>query len=202
MSDCLTTGVMPTGPEVTDKDKRENTVFVRPFLGLTPNEQTTSALKPGSKVGVVADRGLVESNPRDLTWDEFATIHFLVGKVVSISEATPSSDSSEPASTLPDKVDSDQAVPIPLTADFGSVVGQKDAIAYLRPGFISPKELVGRQILAVVNLEVPPSPSSSTEEGQTSTTETGTAEGALVLTVGGITTVEPAKEVENGYHLA
>jgi len=195
MSDCLTTGVMPTGAEVTDKEKRENTVFVRPFLGLTPNEQTINALKPGSKVGVVADGGLIESNPRDLTWDEFVTMHFLVGRVISITEAAPSSDSD-----APEKADSDQARPIPLTADFGTGVGQKNAVAYLRPGFISLKELVGRQILAVVNLEVP---SSSTDEDQASTTGTGTAaEGALVLTVGGITTVEPAKEVENGYHLA
>ena len=201
MSDCLTTGVMPTGAEVSDKEKRENTVFVRPFLGLTPNEQTINALKPGSKVGVVADSGLIESNPRDLTWDEFVTMHFLVGRVTSITETAPSS-SNAPASAFPEKADSDQALPIPLTADFGTVVGQKDAVAYLRPGFISPKELVGRQILAVVNLEVPPSPSSSIDEDQAST-GTGTAgEGALVLTVGGITTVEPAKEVENGYHLA
>jgi hypothetical protein len=198
MSDCLTTGVMPTGAEVSDKEKRENTVFVRPFLGVTPNEQTINALKPGSKVGVAADGGLVESNPRDLTWDEFVTMHFLVGRVINIPEAAPSS-----GSDAPEKAESDQAVPIPLIADFGTVVGQKDAVAYLRPGFISAKELVGRQILAVVNLEVPPSPSSSTDEGQASDTGTGTdGEAALVLTVGGITTVEPAKEVENGYHLA
>jgi hypothetical protein len=206
MSDCLTTGVLPSG--VSDQEKRENTVYVKPFLG---GNITLAMLEPGSKVGVLGEEGLVETNPRDLTWDEFVTMKFLVGKVLSVGTtptpvAPAESDSVTPQAS--DKVDpAGQAIPIPLTVDFGAGEGHKSAHVYLRAGFISPQELVGRQVVAVVNVAAVPPVTASTEQQDDSTkTGTETAEegdsGALVLTVGGKTTVEPAKEVQLGFHLA
>jgi hypothetical protein len=193
MSDCLTTGVLPSGPEVSDKEKRENTVYVRPFIGKSPTAEmiATRTFEPGSKVGVLGEGGLVETNPRDLSWDEFMTMKIVVGKVLSIG-ATPPSDSTTPPS---DRLDA-----IPLKVDFGIEVGQKESLVHLRPGFISPEELVGTQVLAVVNLVMTPSTAST--DGENHDGEgTALGSGGLVLTVGGKTTVEPAHEVQNGFRL-
>lgn len=199
MSDCLTTGALPADPGVSDQEKRENTVYVRPFFGQGITDEKKALLEPGSKIGVLGEEGIIETNPRDLTWAEFATIKYIVGKVLSVGDTPQVSDSTPDK----DKVDPTQTAPVPLKVDFGAVEGQKDALVHLRSGFISPQELVGRQVLAVVNLEAP-QPAAETEENKDETkTEKEILESpALVLTVGGKTTVEPAKEVPNGYRLA
>jgi hypothetical protein len=195
MSDCLTTGVQIASAEANEKQKRESTVYVKPFLGVAGGDvaaEKEKQIEPGSKVGVLGEEGIVQTNPRDLTWDEFASVKFLVGTVLAIDAASKSPSS-------PDKPE-----PVSLEVDFGgsggdtAVGGKKKALAYLRSGFISPEELVGRQILAATNVEMPP---AEPEEGQNKQEASATEPAVLVLTVGGKTTVEPAKVVENGYKL-
>jgi hypothetical protein len=183
MSDCLTTGVLPWNAE--DKEKRENTVYVRPFWGAGATEEKAALLEPGSKVGVLGEEGLVETNPRDLTWDEFVKMKFLVGKVLGVGAL---SESMNPPS--------DNIRPFSLSLDFGAEEGQKDALVYLRSGFVTPEELLGRQVLAIVNLA-----STDGENHDDGKAKAAVGSRILVLTVGGKTTLEPAKEVENGFRL-
>ena len=172
MSDCLVTGVLPLGvePDV----KRANTVFVRPWIwdGMT-------GVEPGAKIGLIPgddSNAMRESNPRDLTWEEFTKIHVYVGTVLSyhICEAT--------------RGPSLQQIKIDL--DCGDTVGKTSAILWLRAPFPDAAQLVGRQLLAVTNLGL---------DGAAEWYEEGTA---AVLTVNGRTILEPAKPVENGFCLA
>ena len=199
MSDCLTTGVLPAKAGVSEQEKRDSTVYVRPFLGHGDQEKKAAMLEPGSKVGVMGEDGLVESNSRDLRWDEFTKVKFLVGKVLNVATAA-TNDESGSSIAVKDNLDLNHVVPIPLTINFGVEVGHKHALVYLRPGFIQPDELLGRQILAVTNVEAV-QPTDGTKQ-DASVLGVGVESNILVLTVGGKTTVEPAKEVENGFCLA
>jgi hypothetical protein len=196
MSDCLTTGALPADPGVSEEEKRAKTVYVTPFLGGAARAEKLATPEPGSKVGVLGEEGLVETNPRDLSWAEFMSIKLLVGKVLSVGAGAPQLESG-PTAPSADKPDATQPIPIPLTVDFGTAEGHKEALVYLRPGYISPEEVVGRQVLAVINL-APTIPTDGEEGASGAAAESK----ALVFTVGGKTTVEPAKEVENGFRLA
>lgn len=180
MSDCLVTGILPQG--VDAETKRAHTVFVRPWIPECLPADVRGGILPGSRVGALPGGNglLVETNPRDLTWDEFTKVYIAVGKVLSIP-------SSEKLST------EDGLLRVRMKVDFGDVVGQKDAIAWFRQPCVDPDHLAGRQILAVTNLSV----GAEAEGG--SWFEDGIA---AVLTVNGKTIVEPAKEVTNGYRLA
>jgi hypothetical protein len=199
MSDCLTTGVQIATPDASEEKKRESTVYIKPFLGGAAVAGGDAAaekekqIEPGSKVGVLGEDGTVQTNPRDLTWDEFTSVKFLVGTVLAF-------DSASMFPLSPDKPE-----PISLEVDFGDGCsdgaggGKKKALVYLRSGFISPEELVGRQILAATNVVMPP---AGAVEGNNNQQEgSATEPTVLVLTVGGKATVEPAKVVENGYRL-
>jgi hypothetical protein len=178
MSDCLVTGVLPVGvdPEV----KRSNTVFVRPWIPEAVPEGL-KGVEPGAEVGVIpGNNKLVETNPRDLTWDEFMKVHIYVGKVEAIHDSTRSARDA----TLRE---------VRFDVNFGDEVGKKLAILWLQQPFLDVEQLLGRQILAVTNLAVEPGSETSTWF------ENGTA---AILTVNGKTVLEPAKEVEIGYRLA
>lgn len=175
MSDCLVTGVLPLGvqPEV----KRAHTVFVRPWM---PSGKIIE-VKPGARVDIIpGDDGIIETNPRDITWEEFMKIRINVGRVELVH-----------TSTRKAKDDNLQQVRLDMT--FGDTLGKKQALLWLRAPFLDAEQLVGRQILAVTNLVV----ESGSEAAEWF--EDGTA---VVLTVDGLTVLEPAKEVEIGYSLA
>jgi hypothetical protein len=178
MSDCLVTGVLPVGvdPEV----KRSNTVFVRPWIPEAVPEGL-KGVEPGAEVGVIpGNNKLVETNPRDLTWDEFMKVHIYVGKVEAIHGSTRSARDA----TLRE---------VRLDVNFGDEVGKKLALLWLQQPFLDVEQLLGRQILAVTNLAVEPGSVTA------NWFENGTA---AILTVNGKTVLEPAKEVEIGYRLA
>lgn len=174
MSDCLVTGVVPLGvePEV----KREGTVFVKPWMW-----DGIEGVEPGARVGVVPqDDALLETNPRDLTWEEFTKVHIHVGTVLGLGSPATHEGSAEANPNIH---------PARLIVDFGSTVGKKTAIMWLRtPGpSLDTAQLIGRQLLAVTNL-------TGNEWFQ---------DGAVaVLTVNGRTVLEPAKTVDNGFGLA
>lgn len=174
MSDCLVTGVLPLGvqPEV----KRANTVFVRPWI---PKEGMV-AMEPGTRVGITpGDGALIMTNPRDITWEEFTKIHILVGRVDRVYPSTY------------EVKDAFRKVRLEMT--FGDTLGQKSALLLLRAPFLDTEQLVGRQTLAVTNLVV---------QYGTDAAEWFEDGAAVVLTANGLTVLEPAKEVINGYCLA
>jgi hypothetical protein len=184
MSDCLVVGVLPSGDggvSVGDEEKRARTVYVRPFVfPKTENGKGGIEVELGARVGVLGEDGVVERNTRDLTWAEFSMVRIVVGRVLSC--ATSVESTSVESTTTP-------AIPVGvrLRLDLGPSEGERDGVVYLRigsEGCVRPEVLVGRQVLAVVNIE------------------SDAGEGVMVLTVGGRTTVEPAKEVENGFRLA
>lgn len=165
---------MGVEPEV----KRAGTVFVRPWVW-----EGVTGVEPGARVGVIPGEvdALLETNTRDLTWDEFTTIQIHAGAV----ERVLSSKLSERDATLQQ---------IRLDVDFGDTVGKKHALMWLRAPFLDTSQLVGRQLLAVTNLAAPSSDSDAVkwfEDGA-----------AAVLTVNGRTILEPAKVVDNGFCLA
>jgi hypothetical protein len=160
--------------------KRSNTVFVRPWIPEAAPEGL-KGVEPGAEVGVIPGNDkLVETNPRDLTWDEFMKVHIYVGKVEAIHDSTRSARDA----TLRE---------VRFDVNFGDEVGKKLAILWLQQPFLDVEQLLGRQILAVTNLAVEPGSETSTWF------ENGTA---AILTVNGKTVLEPAKEVEIGYRLA
>lgn len=178
MSDCLVTGVLPV--DVDPEMKRANTVFVRPWMPEVAPEGL-KGVEPGAEVGIIpGEDKLVETNPRDLIWDEFMKIHIYVGRV----EVVHGSTRSERDATLRE---------VRLDVNFGDGVGKKLALLWLRQPFLDVEQLVGRQILAVTNLAVEPGSEAA------NWFENGTA---AILTVNGKTVLEPAKEVEIGYRLA
>jgi hypothetical protein len=148
-------------------------------------------LELGSKAGVMGEDGLVGSNPRDLRWDELTKVKFLVEKVLHVATDTESG-----SSIAIQDLDLTHVAAIPLTIHFGVEVGQKNALVYLRPEFIHSEEPLGRQVLAVANLEAV-QPTDETKQDAM-----GVESNILVLTAGGKTTVEPTKAVENGFCLA
>ena len=178
MSDCLVTGVLPVGvkPEV----KRVNTVFVRPWIPEDAPEGL-NGVEPGARVGIIpgGDK-LIDTNPRDLSWEEFTRIHIHVGKVERIRGLT----QDELDSTIKE---------VRLDLDFGDKVGKKLGFLWLRVPILDVEQLLGRQVLAVTNLAV--------ESGGEAAKwfEDGTV---AVLTVNGKTVLEPAKDVQIGYCLA
>jgi hypothetical protein len=118
------------------------------------------------------------TNPRDLTFDELEHIEILTGTVLEISDVTPSN--SHLAHGF---------VPYDGRVDFGPIRGtMKSRMWLLESGFL--ETLVGRQVVAVTNLDAARSDGFFEEDM------------AAVLTVNGAATVEPAKVVENGFKLA
>ncbi|KZP11650.1 hypothetical protein FIBSPDRAFT_937371 [Athelia psychrophila] len=188
MSDCLVTGVVPPGvvdPEV----KRAGTVFVRPWQWETDASQLESepnvlgvTVEPGARVGLIppppGGAGLVETNPRDLTWDEFTKVHVCVGTVLGLG--SPAAHVADPALQQ-----------VRFIVDFGSTAGKRTAIVWLRAPFLDTAQLVGRQLLAVMNLSADGAAAEWFPDGA-----------AAILTVNGRTVLEPAKSVENGFCLA
>ena len=178
MSDCLITGVLPTGvePDV----KRANIVFVRPWIPETSLEGLNGVV-PGARVGIIpGEDQLVTTNPRDLTWEEFTRIHIHVGNVEGVQKST----QRKKDETLQE---------VRLDLDFGDKIGKKLGLLWLRAGLLNVEQLIGRQILAVTNLTV---------ESGTEIANWFDNGAAAVLTVNGITVLEPAKEVKIGYSLA
>ncbi|KAF7977568.1 hypothetical protein HWV62_3374 [Athelia sp. TMB] len=172
MSDCLVTGVLPLG--VNPDVKRANTVYVKPWIW-----DGMMGVEPGAKIGLIPGddmNAIRESNPRDLTWEEFTKIQVYVGTVLSchIGEATRGPNLQQ----------------VKIDLDCGNVVGKKSAILWLRTPFLDVVQLVGRQLLAVTNL------------GLDNAAEWYGEGTAAVLTVNGRTILEPAKPVENGFCLA
>jgi hypothetical protein len=166
--------------DVDPEMKRANTVFVRPWMPEAAPEGL-KGVEPGAEVGIIpGEDKLVETNPRDLIWDEFMKIHIYVGRV----EVVHGSTRSERDATLRE---------VRLDVNFGDGVGKKLALLWLRQPFLDVEQLVGRQILAVTNLAVEPGSEAA------NWFENGTA---AILTVNGKTVLEPAKEVEIGYRLA
>jgi hypothetical protein len=178
MSDCLVAGVLPVGvePEV----KRANTVFVRPWIPEDAPE-SLNGVEPGARVGIIpGDNKLIETNPRDLSWEEFTRIHIHVGKVDRIHGLT----QGELDATIKG---------VRLDLDFGNKVGKKLGLLWLRTPILDVEQLLGRQILAVTNLAM---------ESGSEAAKWFEAGGVAVLTVNGKTVLEPAKEVQIGYCLA
>jgi hypothetical protein len=176
-SDCLVTGVMPVGVE--SEAKRANTVFVRPWM--PDGVESLMGVVPGTRVGLIpSDDMLVETNPRDLTWDEFMKVHIHVGKVCSVHRPIQKNLNA----TLQE---------VRLLLDFGDKIGKKPGVLWLRAPFLDADQLLGRQILAVTNLaiELGSEPANWFEDGA-----------AAVLTVNGKAVLEPAKTVDLGYYLA
>ena len=178
MSDCLVTGVLPGG--VDQEVKRANTVFVRPWMPDAVREGLKGVV-PGARVGIIpGEDKLVETNLRDLTWEEFIRIHIYVGKVEGVHRPT-------------QKAQDATIWEVRLDVNFGDEVGKKLALLWLQSPLLDVEQLLGRQLLAVTNLAVEPGSEAANwfEDGA-----------AAVLTVNGKTVLEPAKEVEIGYRLA
>lgn len=192
MSDCLTCGVLPLptpgqDPEEYVHHKRDNTVCVRPSSFFSSYEYEY-AIRPGAPVVVYPLKEQIRTtNPRDLTFEDFEKIEILTGTVLElhISKTDHGSDRN-----------SEEPVPRDVLVDFGHIRGIMRARLWLLPPVVVDtknnllKNLVGRQIVAVTNLDAA-SCEGLFEEDM-----------AAVLTVKGMTTVEPAKGVENGYRLA
>lgn len=176
MSDCLVTGVLPLGvePDV----KRAHTVFVRPWMP----EGVEGGVEPGARVGVLAkDDSLLDTNLRDLTWDEFTQINILVGTVIAVEkEILKLADGSQRQ--------------LQLKVDFGDVVGQMTSLIWLRTTSFDIDQLIGRQILAITNI--------TADAGSETAELFNDSNNIAVLTVSGRATLEPAKVVPNGYCLA
>jgi len=194
MSDCLVTGVQPVGPLATQDVKREHTVCIRPF-SVSPNPSSLQ-VEPGSRVGILptqfANGHLVTSNPRDLTWEEFALLHLAVGRITSyaLPPETPGPQRSAEGWVLHS-----------FRVDFGDETGgERDAAVWLvddETPLVDLAGLVGRQVLAVVNIALEP------ETAQDSPSAPFLTRGAAaILTVGGRALLEPRKEVPNGNRLA
>jgi hypothetical protein len=180
MSDCLICGVLPAH-DVDPEVKRASTVFIRPFTGFSQGESTSSQLL-GAPVGIYP---IAESkrttNPRDLTWSEFEAVQYLVGTVQEIH-------------VVPDSTREDGLVRCDGTVDFGSTRGVSKASAWLRSESVKDEDLLksvqGHQVIAATNLE------------GSDVKDLFDADTAAILTVNGLTMVEPAKHVEDGFKLA
>ena len=189
MSDCLTCGVLPYGPDVDPQFKRDNTIYVRPFLeGLNPAVSSSGSERwIGTPVRAFPDLTLdtLTTNPRDLSWDEFEKCEILLGTV---------REAFKYAKNLDMEIN-DDLVAYDGTVDFGAKRGVMKSRIWLRAqtglnhdGFL--EKLRGRQVLAATNLD---------NEGDGQLYE---EEMAAILTMNGHTTMEPAKVAENGYRLA
>jgi hypothetical protein len=181
MSDCLVCGVLPSGSGVDLEVKRASTVFVRPFLDFLTDASISSHVF-GAPVGVFPTlESKRRTNPRDLNWGEFEMIQYLVGTIQELH-------------VVPDSAREDGFVRCDGTVDFGSLRGILKSSSWLRSESIQNgallKSLEGRQVIAVTNLD-------SSDSGNLFDVDT-----AAVLTVNGLTTIEPAKRVENGFRLA
>ena len=192
-SDCLVTGVQPVGPLVTQDVKREQTVCIRPF---SLSSDSSFEVELGSRIGILPSQftaGLVvASNPRDLTWEEFAMAHVDVGRITSYISPT-------------DLVGTQQSIEgwvlHYFRLDFGDEVGsEREAAVWLvddKRVLAEPTSLIGRQVLAVVNLA--PEPETAQDSPSAPFLVGGVA---AILTVGGRALLEPSKEVLNGNRLA
>ena len=116
----------------------------------------------------------LESNSRDLTWDNFTAANIRVGTVINTTAVHP--------------VDgSDCQSAHDVVMDFGEGLEAKRAQAILETKtFASPQDLLNLQLLAVTNIA----------------SEGSTPAKIAVLSVGGQAVLQPAKQVANGYKLA
>ena len=116
----------------------------------------------------------LQTNARDLSWDNFTSASIVVGTVVDAA-----------GSHAVGKTDCLSAHEV--TIDFGESLGPQSAQAVLNNKvFTSVQDLLNMQLLAVTNL--------ASEGGGTTR--------IAVLTVGGLAVLQPAKQVANGYLLA
>ena len=181
MSDCLTCGVLPYGPDVDPQHKRDNTIYVRPSLNDLSEANGSSDLV-GAPVGIfpISDSKRT-TNPRDLTWEDFEKFEILTGTVQDMQAQTGSSRA-------------DGLVACDGTVEYGAKRGSLKSRMWLRSeaaangSFL--EKLKGRQVIAVTNLDA----SDSDERFEAGV--------AAILTLNGLTTVEPAKTCEDGYKLA
>ena len=92
--------------------------------------------------------GVVERNTKDLTWAEFSMVRIVVGRVLSLGAGP----AVEPTTTL----GIPNPIPVGVRLDLGPSEGERDGVVYLWIGSercVRPEVLVGRQVLAVVNIE-------------------------------------------------
>jgi hypothetical protein len=181
MSDCLTCGVLPHGPDVDPQFKRDNTIYVRPFCDQDWEDQKNMDFV-GAPVGVFPIQELRRTtNPRDLTWDEFENVQCLTGTVKEMHANTEINRE-------------DELISLDGTVDFGTSKGILRSRIWLRSNVVQKEGLllsiVGSQVIAVTNLE------GNSSDGLFDN------EVAAILTVNGYTPLVPAKRVENGYRLA
>lgn len=188
MSDCLVTGVQPFGPEVTQDTKRDATICVQPFDLF---ESRFTSVK-GDRVGVLPrEMGIVTSNPRDLSWEEFVSINIVVGQVISWEKAESPADAPEGWGLYR------------FIIDIGKLHGgQGKGAAWFKTPDESGEEsalqrTIGRRILVVTNI------APSDDKIPADPTEAPFLDGTMaIMTAGGTALLEPAKEVEIGYRLA
>lgn len=161
MSDCLVTGVQKTG--LTPDQKRLTTVFVQP----------TQIVEPGSVVSLDIEDKILQTNPRDLSWEEFEKADLRIGTILH-------QEIQKVASS---------ALNLLLQIDFG---GEKLVSSFAKVcSDFSTDKIIGKQVLALTNL--------TPEDLQKNF---GPEVESVVLTVGGKAFLEPAKPVENGFKLA
>ncbi|KAL1918967.1 uncharacterized protein VTP21DRAFT_2348 [Calcarisporiella thermophila] len=190
MSDCLTTGVQDVDAE--PEMKRNTTVFVE--LSRSNNSESSGYNTKvredlnGISVGILGHKKIVGVMDRDLTWDEFAAVDIRVGTVISPEAVSMNSSNNE-------DMDQDPYTRVlRYRVDFGSNLGTLNTgIVWrgeMREGEGDAAGIVGKQVLAVVNLNV----------GELESIF-GHGARAAILTAGGLDTVQPALAVKNGYIL-
>jgi tRNA-binding protein len=163
MSDCLVTGVQRD--TVMQDEKRASTVFMT----------CSSEVDPGSRVGILGEEQVIQTNPRELSWGDFLKLDLRIG---TISECTN-------CSKIADSLNR-----VMLKVNLGSV-GEKVCVAVLNES-VDSESLKGKQVLILTNLD---------DESKKTLFETTDFYG-VVCTVNGMALVQPKIPVENGYKLA
>ena len=163
MSDCLTIGVQK---ETNDSElKKASTVFVKPSSDLVPL---------GSKVSLLAEEEIFETNPRNLNWAEFFCLDLRIGTLLECQGLIPLSETINK---------------VFFGIDLGE--GLKRCVSLLHHE-ISPDHLIGKQVLVLTNL----SDEDKSQQFDASPDD------VILCTIAGRSVLEPALPVENGFKLA
>jgi tRNA-binding protein len=161
LSDCLVTGVQKEGLDA--EAKRASTVYVRP----------THDVPPGSRVGLFGEEVIVQTNPRDLQWDEFIQADFRIARITQASVLR----------QTPTQVD------LKVQLDCGQTSCRQGALRITRDFPID--QLIGKQVLVLTNL----APEDLVQYFPHDVT-------MIVCSIAGRALLEPARPVENGFKLA
>ena len=170
MSDCLTTGVQKDTSDLNEK--KDSTVFMTP----------SHVVEWGSRVGLLAEEELINTNPRDLNWPTFVMCDLRIGTLEEFQSLIPVTENVNQ---------------VLFRIHLGEILGSRNCIARLHTA-LDARALIGKQVMVLTNLDE----TSKTDLFSVADSYTPSGDEVILCTIGGCSVLEPAKCVENGFKLA